>query len=142
MFDPNEAFEYESEDNEYDPMDDDIAFDSDFLNKVSFNDVVAFLDTISDAIFRFEMREKDREKKDWYVEYYNNPGKEVLINIDPGMFEDIENLVDNYSQKKYKKLLSNYKEKGEELEFLQLCDVAGLTSMLMENINTVGDIVE
>ena len=54
MFDPNEAFENESDDNEYDPMDDDLAFDSDFLNKVPFNDVVSFLETISEAIFKFE----------------------------------------------------------------------------------------
>ena len=110
MFDPNEAFENEFEDNEYDPIDDDIAFDSDFLNKVSFNEVVAFLDSISEAILRFELNEKQSKNKDWYVEYYNNPGKEVLINIDPGMFEDIENLVDNFSKRGYRWLIIIFKE--------------------------------
>jgi len=141
MFDPNEAFENESDDNEYDPMEDDLAFDSDFLNKVPFNDVVSFLETISDAIFKFENRQAHDLEDDWYTQYYNNPGKEVLINVDPYMCEDIENLVDNFTNKKYQKLLSEYKKKGQELQFLQLCDISGLTSLLINNINTVEDIV-
>ena len=141
MFDPNEAFENESDDNEYNPMDDDLAFDSDFLNKVPFNDVVSFLETISEAIFKFEKTQTHDLEDDWYTQYYNNPGKEVLINVDPYMFEDIENLVDNFTNKKYKKLLSEYKKKGQELQFLQLCDISGLTSLLIDNINTVEDIV-
>lgn len=137
MWDPNEALE--NDDENYDPMDDDLEFDEHFLDNMSFNEVVEFLDNFAAMFVNFNQK-KIIKKNDWYSAYYNNPGQEVLIDVDAGMFEDAENLADNFTEKKYQKMLEQYKKTGQEIEFLKICDITGVTSIVMEKINDVGDL--
>jgi len=139
MWDPNEAFE--NDDENYNPIDDDLEFDNHFLDNMSFNEVVEFLDNMSEMFNRYTINNIKNEKRNWYKEYYNNPNQEIIIDVDAGLFEDVENLVDNFSIKKYNKLAQQYRKKDQEDEFIKVCEISGVFDLFMENVNSVEDII-
>jgi len=139
MWDPNEAFE--NDDENYNPIDDDLEFDNHFLDNMSFNEVVEFLDNMSEMFNRYTINNIKNDKRNWYKEYYNNPNQEIIIDVDAGLFEDVENLVDNFSIKKYNKLAQQYRKKDQEDEFIKVCEISGVFDLFMENVNSVEDII-
>lgn len=138
MWDPNESFEFEKDDEDmYDPMDDDIEFDGFFLDNMSFNQVVSFLDDLAESFAVFRNKQLN---SDWYTDWYSNPGKEVIVSVDADLLSDVEKLSEKFTDRKYKRLLSKYKELGKEMDFLKVCDITGITSHLFSDVDTIEDI--
>lgn len=154
MFDPNEAFENENEENgEYNPLDDDLEFDDFFVNEIlSARGMKFALDGFKmflDSIRELTDQDQDGEVFDWYESFIEqkrnnkNPLKLIIDTQNPHLVEyahlvislpkedpkvvEIQNLVDS---------------NNESLEFSKILDAFGYFETQLKTINTIEDLLK
>lgn len=146
MYDPNEAFEFESNDDnaDYDPIDDDLEFDDDVLDRFTFREV---LDMVEDLGNMFEgfisaIDKEPREMTDWYRNFVNSPRKRIvdMYVSDPEIVENVKYLKKIWDIEDYYAYTKYYEEKGILNEFYKVCDVFGIYDMM--KVNNVDDILK
>jgi len=146
MYDPNEAFEFESNDDnaDYDPIDDDLEFDDDLLDRFTFREVLDMVEDLGNMFGGFisAIEKEPREMKDWYRNYVNSPRKKVvdMFVSDPQIVENVKYLKKIWDIEDYYAYTKYYEEKGILDEFYKVCDVFGIYDMM--NINNVDDILK
>lgn len=130
MFDPNEAFEYEFEHEDYEPLTDDIIFDDKFINNREMRSLFNFMSKLQFIKNKFIIIE------DWYEEFARNPDKNntpVLIKNED-LVKDVEDLTNNYSYEYYLELSEKYLGTDDELDFLKYCDVFGVYQQIPDSM--------
>ena len=132
MFDPNEAFEYESEHEHemYDPISDDMIFDDKFINNLEMRGLFNFMSKLQFLRNTYFMIE------DWYDQFCKNPNSKstpVLI-TNEDLAKEVEDLTNNFDYKEYLILSEKYLGTDDELDFLKYCDVFGVFRQIPDNM--------
>ena len=130
MFDPNEAFEYENENEKYDPISDDIIFDDKFINNLEMRSLFNFmskLQFLKNSLFVIE---------DWYDQFCKNPNSKStpIIISNEDLANEVEDLTNNFDYKQYLMLADKYLGTDLELDFLKYCDVFGVFQQLPDEM--------
>ena len=130
MFDPNEAFEYESENENYDPISDDIIFDDKFINNLEMRSLFNFMSKLQFLKNSFFVIE------DWYDQFCKNPNSKStpIIISNEDLANEVEDLTNNFDYKQYLMLADKYLGTDLELDFLKYCDVFGVFQQLPDEM--------
>lgn len=146
MYDPNEAFDYESNDEnaDYDPIDDDLEYDDDFLDKYSFREVLDIVEDLGTMFGGFISAFQNQPKgmTDWYRSFVNSKDKRIvdMYVSDPQMVENVKLLKKIWDIEDYLAYVNYYDEKGILNEFYKVCDVFSIYDMM--KIDNVDDILK
>ena len=130
MFDPNEAFEYENENEKYDPISDDIIFDDKFINNLEMRSLFNFMSKLQFLKNSFFVIE------DWYDQFCKNPNSKSrpIIISNEDLANEVEDLTNNFSYKQYLMLADKYLGSDLELDFLKYCDVFGVFQQMPDEM--------
>ena len=152
MFDPNEAFEFESDDSneDYDPLQDDLEYDEDILDQImrtkgmqiALDGFKMFLQSLS----MFNVLENNNF--DWYEKFMQDKanGKRTGLVIDTRnphlveyatMFNELPEDDDQIQRIK-----QEVEEDGLTVEFNKILDAFGYYEAKFEDINTAEDLLK
>lgn len=146
MYDPNEAFDFESNDDnaDYDPINDDLEFDDDLLDKYTFREVLDMVEDLGNMFGGFisAIDKEPMQMTDWYRNYVNSPRKRVvdMYVSDPEIVENVKYLKKIWDIEDYYAYTKYYEQRGILDEFYKVCDVFGIYDMM--KINNVDDILK
>lgn len=152
MFDPNEAFENENNEDEYNPMDDDFVFDDEFIDgyiigqsmRFALDGFKAFLQSLG----QFNQQQEDPDF-DWYASFKQNeqddvkPKHLIIDTKNPHLVEYAQMLISlPEDDEQVMEIWANVNLEDNVLEFTKILDAFGYYKNKLKTINTIDDLLK